>query len=465
MHESTSSLLVLRTVISDVPSDLTIRINDVTYLLHKLQYPLLPKSSLLQRLFSELDDCSSSVALDLHDIPGGEEAFELCAKFCYGITINLSAHNFVSAFCAAKLEGFRFDSFRTLRKCTSGPKIFGIVRRCIESIVDKILTPPTKVTWSYTYTRPGYGKKRHQSSVPKDWWTEDVSFLDIDIFRCIVAAVKSTNMLRPQLIGEALHVYASRWLPEITENRPNESSTSQEQDSPGRKKKILETTVGLIPADKGSVSIKFLLRLLRITNFLAVSPVTKAELLRLSGLQLEEATLSDLLLPARSPNDHDQTSTDIDLVTMVLESFLRQWRRQTPADESQLLISIQKIGKLIDSYLQVAAKDANMPVQKVASLAETLPGIARPHHDDLYRAINIYLKEHPELSKTEKKQLCRVLDCQKFSPEVRAHAVRNEHLPLRTVVQFLFFEQEKGNCITNKKHTSRELGTSGVLEN
>ncbi|KAK4439489.1 BTB/POZ domain-containing protein [Sesamum alatum] len=477
-----------RTVISDVPSDLTIRINDVTYLLHK--YPLLPKSGLLQRLVSESDDRSSSVALDLHDIPGGEEAFELCAKFCYGITINLSARNFVSAFCAAKflrmteavekgnlimkleaflssciLEGWK-DSILTLQnteKVYEWSENLGIVRRCIESIVDKILTPPTKVTWSYTYTRPGYGKRRHQSSVPEDWWTEDVSFLDIDIFRCIVAAVKPTNMLQPQLIGEALHVYASRWLPEITESRPNECSTSQEQDSPVRKQKILETIVGLIPADKGSVSIKFLLRLIRIANFLEVSPVTKAELVRLSGVQLEEATLSDLLLPARSPND--QTSTDIDLVTMVLESFLRQWRRQTPVDESQLLISIQKIGKLTDSYLQVVAKDANMPVQKVASLAETLPGIARPRHDDLYMAINIYLKEHPELSKTEKKQLCRVLDCQKLSPEVRAHAVRNERLPLRTVVQVLFFEQEKGNYISNKNHTSRELGTAGVLEN
>ncbi|XP_011095883.1 BTB/POZ domain-containing protein At5g47800 isoform X2 [Sesamum indicum] len=476
-----------RTVMSDVPSDLTVQINDVTYLLHK--YPLLPKSGLLQRLCSESDDRSNSVALDLHDIPGGEEAFELCAKFCYGITINLSAHNFVSAFCAAKflrmteavekgnlamkleaffssciLEGWK-DSILTLQnteKVYEWSENLGIIRRCIESIVDKILTPPTKVTWSYTYTRPGYWTKRHQSSVPRDWWTEDLSFLGIDIFRCIVAAVKSTNMLQPQLIGEALHVYASRWLPEITENRPNETSTSQEQDSPGRKQKILETIVGLIPADKGSVSIKFLLRLLRITNFLAVSPVTKAELLRLSGLQLEEATLSDLLLPAQTPND--QTSTNIDMVTMVLESFLRQWRRQTPADESRLLMSIQKIGKLIDSYLPVVAKDANMPVQKVASLAETLPGIARPHHDDLYKAINIYLKEHPELSKIEKKQLCRVLDCQKLSPGVRAHAVRNEHLPLRTVVQILFFEQEKGNYITNKKHTSRELGTAGVLE-
>ncbi|KAI3456604.1 hypothetical protein Pfo_013267 [Paulownia fortunei] len=468
-----------RTVISDVPSDLTIRINNITYILHKLQYPLLPKCGLLQRLYSESDD-SSNVTLDLHDIPGGEEAFELCAKFCYGITINLSAHNYVSAFCAAKflrmteavengnfvmkleaffssciLEGWK-DPIVTLQNTESvyeWSENLGIVRRCIESIVDKILTPPTKVTWSYTYTRPGYEKRRHQS-VPKDWWTEDISFLDIDMFRCIVAAIKSTNTLQPQLIGEALHVYACRWLPDITESRPNEGSTSQVEYSPDKKRKILETIVSLIPADKGSVSIKFLLRLLSIANFLSVSPVTKAELLRLSGLQLEEAMLNDLLLPAQSPND--QTSNDIDLVKTVLESFLRQWKRQTHADESQSLRSIRKIGKLIDSYLQVVAKDANMPVQKVASLAETLPGIARPDNDDLYMAINIYLKEHPDLSKTNKKQLCRVLDCQKLSPKVRAHAVRNERLPLRTVVQVLFVEQEKGNLTTNKKQISPE---------
>lgn len=53
-------------------------------------------------------------------------------------------------------------------------------------------------------------------------------------------------------------------------------------------------------------------------------------------------------------------------------------------------------------------------------------------------------QEHPDLSKTEKKRLCRILDCQKLSPEVRAHAVKNERLPLRTVVQLLFFEQESG---------------------
>lgn len=60
-------------------------------------------------------------------------------------------------------------------------------------------------------------------------------------------------------------------------------------------------------------------------------------------------------------------------------------------------------------------------------------------------SIFIIKQEHPDLSKADKKRLCRILDCQKLSPEVRAHAVKNERLPLRIVVQVLFFEQERGS--------------------
>lgn len=96
----------------------------------------------------------------------------MCAKFCYGITINLSAHNFVPAFCAAKflrmaesvekgnfilklesffhsciLEGWK-DSIVTLKttnKLSEWSENLGIIRRCIDSIVEKILTPISKV--------------------------------------------------------------------------------------------------------------------------------------------------------------------------------------------------------------------------------------------------------------------------------------------------------------------------------
>ncbi|KAJ7946468.1 BTB/POZ domain-containing protein [Quillaja saponaria] len=465
-----------RTFIADIPNDLVININNINYLVHKFR--LLPYCGLLQQLCSDFSDSDNAI-IELHDIPGGEDAFELCAKFCYGITINLSAHNFVPAFCAAKflqmtdsvekgnfsakleaffnsciLEGWK-DSIATLQTTLKLPEWsenLGILRKCIDSIIEKILTPPAQVKWSYTYTRPGYSKKHN--SVPKDWWTEDVSDLDVDLLRCIIMAIRSTSVLSPQLIGEALHVYACRWLPDTTKLRPAKGSASQTEQSMQKNLKILENIVTMIPADRGSVSVGFLLRLLSVANYIGVSPMTKAELTRRASLQFEEATVSDLLYPSTSSSD--QHFYDIDLVQAVLGSFLALCRRMSPstAETSQFLTSIIKIGKLIDSYLQVVARDDNIPVRKLVSLAEAIPDIARPEHNDLYKAINIYLKMHDDLSKADKKCLCRILDCQKLSPEVRAHAVKNECLPLRTVVQVLYFEQEKSSkATTNHKLT------------
>ncbi|MFS7898138.1 putative NPH3/RPT2-like family protein [Helianthus anomalus] len=40
--------------------------------------------------------------IKLADFHGVNDTFELCVKFCYGITITLSAYNIVAARCAAK---------------------------------------------------------------------------------------------------------------------------------------------------------------------------------------------------------------------------------------------------------------------------------------------------------------------------------------------------------------------------
>lgn len=50
---------------------------------------------------------------------------------------------------------------------------------------------------------------------------------------------------------------------------------------------------------------------------------------------------------------------------------------------------------------------------------------------------------HPDLSKSERKRICRTLDCKKLSIEMCMHAAQNEMLPLRVVVQVLFFEQAR----------------------
>ncbi|GKA18439.1 BTB/POZ domain-containing protein isoform X1 [Tanacetum coccineum] len=129
--------------------------------------------------------------VDLHDIPGGSNDFELCAKFCYGIKIDLSAHYIVPAISALKND--------------------------------------PQVCWSYTYTRQGYAHRKHHKSAPKDWWTKDIADLNIDLFRCVINTLRSTNMLPPQLIGEALHVYAYRWLPDVTKCRTDRETSTASQ--------------------------------------------------------------------------------------------------------------------------------------------------------------------------------------------------------------------------------------------
>lgn len=55
--------------------------------------------------------------------------------------------------------------------------------------------------------------------------------------------------------------------------------------------------------------------------------------------------------------------------------------------------------------------------------------------------VSLILQSHPWLAESDREQLCRLMDCQKLSLEACTHAAQNERLPLRVVVQVLFFEQ------------------------
>lgn len=47
------------------------------------------------------------------------------------------------------------------------------------------------------------------------------------------------------------------------------------------------------------------------------------------------------------------------------------------------------------------------------------------------------------MTKADKKRICGLMDVKKLSTEASIHAAQNERLPLRVVVQVLFFEQLK----------------------
>lgn len=499
----------VRLVSSEIITDLIVQVEGSRYLLHK--FPLLSKCLRLQQQCSESPESSSQQVVLLPEFPGGIEAFELCAKFCYGITITISAYNIVSARCAAeylqmtedvekgnliyKLEAFLSscvlhgwkDSIVTLQSTKTfhaWAEDLGITSRCIEAIVSKVICNPSKVNLSHSHSRRGKddtlscnGSESRSKNVSKGWWAEDVAELGIEIYWRTMMAIKSSGRIPASIIGDALRIYASRWLPKISRAFNNEKQVD-ELDSGAEvasmPRLFLKSIINLLPADRTAVSCSFLLKLLKAANILQVSSSSKMELARRIGIQLEEATVGDLLIPNMSITCKEQY--DVHIVITILEQYMLQGqspptspprskedlhrrsrsaeniselhesRRSSSASHSSKL----RVARLMDGYLQVVARDANLALQKFIAIAEAIPEFARLNHDDLYRAIDIYLKGHPELNKSERKRLCRVLDCKKLSSEACTHAAQNELLPLRVVIQVLFFEQTRAAVATGK---------------
>ncbi|KAJ4848937.1 26S proteasome regulatory subunit 6B [Turnera subulata] len=521
-------------VATDIPSDLLVRIGDVNFHLHK--YPLLSRSGKMNRIIYESRDPDlNKIALD--DLPGGPEAFELAAKFCYGLAVDLTAANISGLRCAAeylemtedleegnlifKTEAFLSyvvlsswrDSILVLKSCeklSPWAENLQIVRRCSESIAWKACANPKGIRWAYTGKPPKVSSPKwndmkdsspsRSQSVPPDWWFEDVSILRIDHFVRVVTAIKVKGM-RFELIGAAIMHYAAKWLPGLikdgggaadegsnsTISNSNSSGSSSwkgglhmivagaKDDIPAVQAKdqrmIIESLISIIPPQKDSVSCSFLLHLLRMANMLKVAPALVTELEKRVGMQFEQATLADLLIPNFNKNE---TMYDVDLVQRLLEHFLVQEQtessspcRQSFSDKHMYEGSQRganpnakmRVARLVDSYLTEVSRDRNLSLTKFQVLAEALPESARTCDDGLYRAIDSYLKAHPTLSEHERKRLCRVMDCQKLSIDACMHAAQNERLPLRIVVQVLFSEQVKiSNALANS--SLKEAGES-----
>ncbi|KAI7755852.1 hypothetical protein M8C21_009194 [Ambrosia artemisiifolia] len=511
-------------VATDVPSDFLVQIGDVCFHLHK--YPLLSRSGKMNRIIYDSRGIDlSKIAMD--DIPGGPEAFELAAKFCYGIAVDLTATNISGIRCTAeylemtedleegnlifKTEAFLSyvvlsswrDSILVLKSCENlspWAENLQIVRRCSESIAWKACANPKGIRWQYTgkpmkVSSPGWNEMKDsspsRSPVPPDWWFEDVSILRIDHFVRVITAIKVKGM-RYELIGAAITHYATKSLPGLIKeagasglpeegsstavsghwkgglhmivagNRDDPTSTSQMRDQ----RMIIESLISIIPPQKDSVSCSFLLQLLRMANLMKVAPALVTELEKRVGMQFEQASLADLLIPCYNKAE---TMYDVDLVQRLLEHFLIHEQMETENPNRQSMHEgVQRINssnakmrvaRLVDSYLTEVSRDTNLSLTKFQVLAEALPESARSCDDGLYRAIDSYLKAHPTLSEHERKRLCRVMDCQKLSMDACMHAAQNERLPLRVVVQVLFSEQVKiSNAIAS--NSVKETGGS-----
>ncbi|XP_059669787.1 BTB/POZ domain-containing protein At5g03250 [Cornus florida] len=489
-----------------LPSDVTIEIGEMSFHLHKvlsiflspfwqmLQFPLLSRSGKLEKLVREFSGDNGSVCvLQLHDIPGGAKAFELIAKFCYDVKIELTALNVVSLRCAAEYlqmsddcgegnliaqtEGFLneifgnwSDTIKALKTCEEilqYAEELHIVSRCINSLAMKACADQNLFNWPVSgcnNTRStedsalwnGISTTTKPQPMNDDWWYDDVSFLGLPLYKRLIQAVQLGGM-KPENVARSVVFYAKRYLPLVNEQSSfkdvNHAKPGSTISAPSEtdQRALLEEIVELLPNQKGVTQTKFLLRLLHTAIVLHASPLCTENLEKRVGAQLDRASLEDLLIPNMGYSV--ETLYDIDCFQRILDHFTLMEQDAAAAspsfivEEGQLmegahsLTSMTMVANIVDAYLADVAPDVNLKFPKFQSLAAALPDYARPLSDGIYRAIDIYLKAHPWLTDSEREQICRLMNCQKLSLEASTHAAQNERLPLRVIVQVLFFEQ------------------------
>ncbi|XP_064978906.1 BTB/POZ domain-containing protein At1g03010-like isoform X1 [Musa acuminata AAA Group] len=488
--------------LSDVSSDLTVEVGTSSFALHK--FPLVSRSGRIRKLISDAKN-SKVTRINLHGTPGGAEAFEIAAKFCYGINTELNPSNVAMLRCAAHyLEMTEEFAEKNLELRTEIYLKEAVIPNIVNSItvlhhcesllpvaeeinlINRILTAVATTVCKEQLTS-GLSKLDHSlphkpamSGVepPKDWWGKSLAVLSLDFFQRALSAMKSKG-LKQETVSKILINYAQSSLQGLTVRDMQSSKGGfSDADMLKQQKIVVETIVALLPSQsrRSPVPMAFLSGLLKTATMVSASTICRADLERRIGLQLDQAILEDVLIPAANAHGGCQSSLyDTESVARIFSIFLnleeeeedggrlreeRDGCYELDSPRSPKQSAIVKVSKLLDSYLAEVALDSNLTPSKFIAIAELLPDHARVVNDGLYRAVDIFLKVHPNIKDSERYRLCKTIDCQKLSQEACSHAAQNERLPIQMAVQVLYLEQIRLRNVINGGHDQFFFGSA-----
>ncbi|CAL9110030.1 unnamed protein product [Musa acuminata var. zebrina] len=488
--------------LSDVSSDLTVEVGTSSFALHK--FPLVSRSGRIRKLISDAKN-SKVTRINLHGTPGGAEAFEIAAKFCYGINTELNPSNVAMLRCAAHyLEMTEEFAEKNLELRTEIYLKEAVIPNIVNSItvlhhcesllpvaeeinlINRILTAVATTVCKEQLTS-GLSKLDHSLphkpavagvEPPKDWWGKSLAVLSLDFFQRALSAMKSKG-LKQETVSKILINYAQSSLQGLTVRDMQSSKGGfSDADMLKQEKIVVETIVSLLPSQsrRSPVPMAFLSGLQKTATMVSASTICRADLERRIGLQLDQAILEDVLIPAANAHGGCQSSLyDTESVARIFSIFLnleedeedggrlreeRDGCYELDSPRSPKQSAIVKVSKLLDSYLAEVALDSNLTPSKFIALAELLPDHARVVNDGLYRAVDIFLKVHPNIKDSERYRLCKTIDCQKLSQEACSHAAQNERLPIQMAVQVLYLEQIRLRNVINGGHDQFFFGSA-----
>ncbi|KAE9615094.1 hypothetical protein Lal_00048304 [Lupinus albus] len=443
----------------DMPSDIIVKVGEASYSLHK--FMLVAKSNYIRKLLIDSEE-NELTRIDLSDIPGGAEAFEKAAKFCYGVNFEITVHNVAALHCAAvflqmtdeycdgnlaaRTEDFlsqvalsslsgAVTVLMSCRKLLPFSDDLNVTNRCVEAV-------------SSSACSEAYFPSRS----PPNWWTEELTVLDIDSFDKVVAAMKNRKAKYLTLAG-AMITYTKRSLRELVRDQSGSGGRIQPSDYSDsdsslriQQRELLQSIVTLFPSEKAAFPINFLCCLLRCAIYLRASSSCKRELEKRISEILEYVTVDDLLVLSFTYDG--ERLLDLDSVRRIISGFVEKEKSTSVFNagggdfkDNFTSTAMQRVAKTVDKYLAEIAGYSELAISKFNGIAILIPKHSRKVDDDLYRAVDIYLKVHHNLDEIEREKVCSVMDPLKLSYEARVHASQNKRLPVQIVLHALYFDQ------------------------
>ncbi|WOL12994.1 BTB/POZ domain-containing protein [Canna indica] len=310
-----------------------------------------------------------------------------------------------------------------LKQCQDSAMLDKLMNSLVERITtsDNAATPtsssPENSAFRFSCDTGSTISAKNSGSHQSTWWFEDLVALNPDMIEKIVK-----NMV----VQKANHVLISRFLMYYLKNASSE------------KKKVAKVVTDLLYSlDESSVSCKGLFGVLRILSSLKTSQCSQKaqnKLERMIGKKFDQATLDNLLVPTLSGKD---SLYDVNLVLRFLKHFV------SSSEVCESVTRLKLAGGLLDSYLAEVAPDSSLKPLKFLALVTSLPDEARDSYDSIYRAIDMYLEVHNQLSDEEKTEICSVINYEKLSSESFKHLAINTKFPSRTVIGALISQQRK----------------------
>lgn len=344
-----------------------------------------------------------------NDFQGSAHAFELIARLCYNCSrMELTPSN-VALLCSAShflemecddglgthslkphienfLVGIRFwtwsELLEALKQCQElfpSKSYLAILDRIVDQLIERLLASPcvtspytcssSRSSFQFSCDTTSSNNSWRNNCTGATWWFEHLVFLKIDLLDKVIRTMISHDFDHG-IVSKFLFYYHN-----------NSSCLGVAQAEKIEATKAVINLLSLL--DVRSISCKDLFNLNRIAICLKISRFCRNKIESLIGPLLDQVTIDYLLLPSPHGRDH---AYDVDFVLRLMHIFFLGGSFELALNQ------LKRVVKMMDLFLLEVAPDPHLKPSEFEALITVLPGTARESHDQLYLAMDMYLK-------------------------------------------------------------------------